>query len=240
MPFCRSAPVSPGTESQGTVWCDPPPTGGRERSSPPIGPASPPQCAGCADSTGAATVPWPVGLLIPSLSKHRFWVPSGRPLRACSPGSWPQEFRIMDVGPSHRHAQGSARRVDQDAQKSLAPSFAPVGGVASNWLPPKTGLAHGAVRRLPFPCPLRPVLRSPPPEQPRCPPALQAVHPALEGPVDRRAVVSQFPVAMTVPLAATAHPEDQSDAVPGASAWWSARLAPVPWQFGGSRSRITG
>ena len=49
-----------------------------------------------------------------------------------------QEFRIMDVGSSHRHAQGPACCVDQDAL--LAPSFAPVGGVGSNRAPPKRAL----------------------------------------------------------------------------------------------------
>ena len=49
-----------------------------------------------------------------------------------------QEFRIMDVGSSHRYAQGSAYCVDQDAL--LAPGFAPVGGVASNGAPPKRAL----------------------------------------------------------------------------------------------------
>ena len=49
-----------------------------------------------------------------------------------------QEFRIMDVGSSHRHAQGPACCVDQDAL--LAPSFAPVGGVGSNRTPPKRAL----------------------------------------------------------------------------------------------------
>ena len=49
-----------------------------------------------------------------------------------------QQFRIMDVGSSHRNAQGSACCVDQDAL--LAAGFAPVGGVASNGAPPKRAL----------------------------------------------------------------------------------------------------
>ena len=50
----------------------------------------------------------------------------------------PQEFRVMDVGSSHHHAQGAASCVHQDAL--LAPSFAPVGGVASNSAPPNRAL----------------------------------------------------------------------------------------------------
>ena len=68
----------------------------------------------------------------------------------------------------------SARRVDQDAL--LAPSFAPV-GVRLLWRPPKTSLAHGAVRRLPFPVHSAQFFAAL---------ALQhsQLHPALEGPVD--------------------------------------------------------
>ena len=49
-----------------------------------------------------------------------------------------QHFRIMDVGSSHRYAEGSACCVDQDAL--LAVGFAPVGGVASNRTPQKRAL----------------------------------------------------------------------------------------------------
>ena len=83
----------------------------------------------------------------------------------------PQEFRVMDVGSSHHHAQGAASCVHQEAL--LAPSFAPVGGVASNGAPP-TALYPWSNPPTAIPSPPRPtpgILRS---GQPRCPPASSA------------------------------------------------------------------
>ena len=117
----------------------------------------------------------------------------------------PQEFRVMDVGSSHHHAQGAASCVHQDAL--LAPSFAPVGGVASNGAPPNRALPmeqsadchsqstppnswHSSIRAAQMPS------STPPPTQ------------RWKGPMDG-AIVSQLP-GQVVPLATAAHPKDNA------------------------------
>ena len=58
-----------------------------------------------------------------------------RPLHYDALQRRPEEFRIVDIGSGHHHAQWSAVPVDQDA--FLAPSLASVCGIASNSAPPK-------------------------------------------------------------------------------------------------------
>ena len=85
MPSCRSAPVSPDTWTASSR-CVPPPTVGRERFSLPVGPASPPPCAGYADSTGRqqrSRGRWDCHTLCPGTG---FGCLPGVPLR-CSPRS---------------------------------------------------------------------------------------------------------------------------------------------------------
>ena len=138
------------------------------------------------------------------LSRHRFWTPSGGRDYDVLQGR-PQEFRIMDVGSGHRHAQGSACCVDQDAL--LAPSFAPVGGVASNRAPPK--------RALPMEQSADCHSQSTPPSSSQ--PSTRAAqmpsstpHPTQRwiGPMDG-AIVSQLP-GQVVPLATASHPKDNA------------------------------
>ena len=169
MPSCRSAPVSPGTWTA-SLGCAPPPTGGQERSALPIGPASPPQCAGCADSTGRQQrSPVAGGIVIPFVQAQVLGAFRARHYDALQ--GRPQEFRIVHVGSSHRHAQGSPAASTRmlfllpalPRSVGLRP-MAPPQNEPCPWSSPPTAI----------PSPLRPVLRSPPPEQPRCPPALPA------------------------------------------------------------------
>ena len=226
MPFCRSAPVSPGTWTASSR-CAPPPTGGRERSSLPIGPASPsPMRRMCGQYWKAATVPWPVGLSYP-LSKHRFWVPSGRATTMLSRVGL-KSFVSWTLAPATATLRGPPAASTR--MLFLLPALPRSVGLRP-MAPPKTGLAHGAVRRLPFPVHSAQFFTA---LHQNSPDALQhsKLHPALEGPVDS-AVVSQFP-GQTVPLAATAHPED--DAVqhpPGVGAF-------APRTLGRVLSKITG
>ena len=58
-----------------------------------------------------------------------------RPLHHYALQRRPEEFRIVDISSGHHYAQWPACRADQDA--FLAPSLAPVRGIASNSAPPK-------------------------------------------------------------------------------------------------------
>ena len=94
------------------------------------------------DYRKAATVPMAGGTLSYPLPRHRFWVPSG-PATTMLSKRRPQEFRVMDgiLAPATDHAQGwpgNAASTDWKRCSLLAPSFAPVGGVASIWRPPPT------------------------------------------------------------------------------------------------------
>ena len=161
---------------------------------------SPPQWPDVRTVLEGSNGPVAGGIVIPFVQAQvPNWVPSGRATTMLSRVGL-KSFVSWTLAPATVHAQGSARRVDQDAL--LAPSFAPVGGVASNGAPPKRALPMEQSADCHSQSTPPNSSDSPPPEQPRCPPALQAP-PSAGGPVDS-AVVSQFP-GQTVPLAATAH-----------------------------------
>ena len=95
-----------------------------------------------------------------------------RPLHHYALQRRPEEFRIVDISSGHHYAQWPACRVDQDA--FLAPSLAPVRGIASNTAP-QNALFPWSNRRTAIPslrCPTPGILRS---GRPRCLPSLHAL-----------------------------------------------------------------
>ena len=134
----------------------------------------------CGQYRKAETVPWPAGLSYP-LSRH-MWVPSGRATTAALQG-WPQEFRVMDVGSGHRHAQWSEYRLRPPGCSSCLTPLCPGRWGCVQWRPPQTGLwLMEQSARLPFPVHSGPVPRS---FYQGRPDAIQrpTPHPALEGPM---------------------------------------------------------
>ena len=77
MPSCRSEPGSPGTWTAKPGYVPPPNAGPGGSSRPDWSNFSSPIRRICSWYPASATVRWPVGLSYP-LSRHRFWVPSGR------------------------------------------------------------------------------------------------------------------------------------------------------------------
>ena len=147
MASCRSAPVSPGTWTA-SPGCVPPPTARAGWVfSPDWSNFSSPIRRMCGWYPASATVPWPVGLSYP-LSKHRFWTPSGRSTTMLSSVGL-SSFVSWTLAPATTTLSGPPGPVDQDA--FLAPSLAPVRGIAVQWRPPQTRLSHGAIGGLPFP-----------------------------------------------------------------------------------------
>ena len=198
MPSCRSAPVSPGTWTT-RPRCVPPPTGGPERSSLPIGPASPPH-AGCADSTGRqqrSRGRWDCHTLCPSTGSGCL---PGAPLR-CSPGS---ASRVSYHGRWLRPPPRSGVRPPRRPGCSSCSQLCPGRWGFVQWRPPQTGLAHGAVRRLPFPA------TPPSSSQPSTRTAQMPSSPSSTQRWKVRWIVLSSPRGQTVPLAAAAHPEDDA------------------------------
>ena len=180
-----SAPESPG------IWtasprCVPPPTAGRGRFSRPIDPASPPRCAGYADSTGKRQRSrglWDCHTLCPGTGFER--LPDAPPLY--SPRS------VSRVSYHGRWLQLTLRSVARLPRRpgcsSLLPALPRSVGLRPI-RPPQTRFAHRAIRRLPFPvhaAQLHAFFYQDSPD------ALQrpTPHPALEGPMDG-AIVSQL------------------------------------------------
>ena len=129
MPSCRSAPGSPGTWTAKPRGV-PPPNAGR------VGLlarliqfllATPDMrlVSGFGDGPVAG------GIVVPLVQAQ--WAPSTVHHYALQRRL--EELRIVDIGSGHHHAQWPACPVDQDA--FLAPSLAPVRGIASNSAPPK-------------------------------------------------------------------------------------------------------
>ena len=141
-----------------------------------------------------------------------------------------QHFRVMDVGSSHRNAQGSACCVDQDAL--LASGFAPVGGVASNGAPPNALCPWSnpptAIPSSPHPTPG--ILLS---GQTRCPPAPHTL--TSVGRSDGWMVLSS-----PNSLGRWFHwqPLRSRKIIPSSIFRWSTGLR--PFDLGGSNSSITG
>ena len=143
---CRSAPVSPGTW-RASPRCVPPPTVGRGRISLPIGPASPPQCAGYVHSIGRRQLSrglWDCHTLCPSTGFERL---TGAPL-LCSPRSVSRvSYHGRWLQPPLRSGVRLLRRPGCSSCSRLCPGR--WGFV--QWRPPKTRFAYRAIRRLPFP-----------------------------------------------------------------------------------------
>ena len=168
MPFCRSAPVSPGTWSA-SPGCVPPTAAAPGGSFRPIGPVSLRQFAGCAVGIrrrGRFGGLWVGILLVQTQALGSF-----RPVHHYALQRRLGVFHIMDNSSGHHHGQWPAVPVDQDA--FLASCLAPVRGIVSN-SPPNAPSPWSNRRtvipnlRRPTPC----ILRSGRLRYPRSPHAL--------------------------------------------------------------------